>query len=87
MKQLSKGQLVVKVLRVMGVETATIERVESVKSGVVRLVDSSLKFSASTLHEVDQAPGFGGAASCKLVWFDDGEEQRWALPSKKGPRA
>ena len=82
MKTLKKGQFVVKVLRMMGTETATIERVESVKTGVVRLEGSSLKFNTVTLLEVDQAPGFSAVAHCKLVWFDGGEEQRWRLDEK-----
>lgn len=85
MKKLAKGQLVVKVLRVAGVETATIERVAKVtKDGIATLVDSSLKFDAATRAEVDQAPGFGMLATCRLVDFDGGEEERWRLDEKGG---
>ena len=80
MKKLQKGQRVVKVLSVSGIETATIETVDKVtKSGIATLRGSSLKFDASSRREVDQAPALATVASCRLVDFDDGELRRWGL--------
>lgn len=75
---LKKGQKVVKVLTVMGSDTATIQTVEKVSKGIATLEGSSLKFDAKTRREVDAAP-FGPGISCRLVDFDDGEEKRWNL--------
>ena len=88
MKKLQKGQRVVKVLAIRGVETATIETVEKVSQmGVVKLAGSSLCFDATTRREIDQSPAFAGVATCRLVDFDDGELRRWGLdPKDEGGR-
>lgn len=70
---MKKGELVVKVLSGAGFKTATIEEVESIKNGVVRIVDSSLKWDDSYFSEIAPAvPGF----STKLIELDGGEEER-----------
>jgi hypothetical protein len=54
-----KQQEVVKVIIGGGVKTATIQRVKSVKNGVVRLVNSSLEYDNLTGQEIDSViPGF-----------------------------
>lgn len=70
---MKKGELVVKVLSGAGFKTATIEEVESIKGGVIKIVDSSLCWDANYLSEIDPAvPGF----STRLVELDGGEEER-----------
>lgn len=54
----SKGDKVVKVINIQGLETATVQEVESVKGGKVRLVDSGLVYDKATGRELDVAPGF-----------------------------
>lgn len=71
-----RGQKVVKVIDVYGSKTATVQTVEKVKSGVVSLEDSSLKFDAKTGHEID--PAFV-QFFCFLVAFDGGEVEKWGL--------
>jgi hypothetical protein len=59
MSNFEKGQSVVKVIIGGGVKTATVQKVESVVGGTVRLVDSSLEYSDKTGREIDSViPGF-----------------------------
>jgi hypothetical protein len=49
-----KGDQIVKVLTIMGLETAVLKVVESVKRGVVRCEgDEHLKYDADTGREID----------------------------------
>jgi hypothetical protein len=72
---LKRDQRVVKILRIGGFETATIETVASVKRNVAEIVDSSLRFNAVTMREIDPS----GLGTCWLVPFDGGEIERWQL--------
>jgi len=80
---MKKGEFCVKILSGAGFKTATIQRVESVKKGVVKLEGSGLSWDAETLYEVDPAiPGF----NTYLVPFDGGEEKIWGLADKAKAR-
>ncbi len=78
---MKKGDFCVKVLRGAGVETATIQRVESVKKGVIKLENvESLAYSATTLAEIDPViPGF----SSHLIPFDGDEVEYWGFKDKQ----
>lgn len=71
MSDFKRGRKVVKVINVMGSETATVQTIESIKKGVVRLVDYSLTYDAKSGREIDAViPG----CSSRLIPFDgDGE--------------
>lgn len=73
---MKKNEKVVRIIRIMGHETATVATVESVKKGVIRLVDSDAKYDAEFLSEID--PPISGCSS-RLVPFDDGEVERLGL--------
>jgi hypothetical protein len=64
-----KGDRVVKILRGGGVETASLQTVESVKKGVVKLVDSEhMAYTAEYGNEIDPViPGF----SSRIVILED----------------
>jgi len=67
-----KGEIVIKVIDIMGTKTATIQKVEAVKQGKVSLIGSSLQFN-SVGEEIDAVlPG------CRsyLVHLDGGEDER-----------
>lgn len=71
MSDFKKGRKVVKVINVMGLETATVQTIESVKKGVVRLVDYSLTYDATTGREIDAViPG----CMSRLIPFDGNGE-------------
>jgi len=71
-----KSDYCIKIIEIMGMRTATIQKVESVKKGAIRLVDSRLTFDADSYEELD--PMIPGCRSY-LVEFDDGEVENWDL--------
>ncbi len=73
-----KNEHVVKVISIYGSKTATVNVVESVKNGVVRLVDSTLMFDNTNGKELDAAFA-GSGISCEIVPFDVGEASRLGL--------
>lgn len=68
-----KKQKIIKILDIRGLKTATIQEVESVKKGVVHLIDSDLTYDMAG-DEIDPAPLPG--VSSYLVCFDGGEEDK-----------
>lgn len=80
---MKKNELVVKVIRIMGTETATLARVESVKKGVVKLVGvESLTYRADDGSEIN--PVIPGCSS-HLIPLDGGEQEAiesGSLPEK-----
>lgn len=71
--KMKKGELVVRVLSGAGFKTATIGEVESVKRGIIKIVDSSLEWGEESCREINPAiPGFFSY----LVTLDGGEEER-----------
>ena len=79
---LKKGEFCVKVLDGPGdVRTAVVAQVESVKKGVVTLVDyDCIHFTDDTGKEV--APAFSGMRSY-LVPFEDGQVRYWGFANRK----
>jgi len=74
-----KDDFVVKVLVGGGCKTATVQRVESIENGRIKLVDSSLEYSLYSGREIDPAiPGFYG----ELIAFDGGEVDHWKFAKK-----
>jgi len=74
-----KGDFVVKVIVGGGFKTATVQRVESIKDKVIRLVDSSLEYDVYSGREIDPAiTGFHG----ELIAFDGGEVEQWGFDKK-----
>lgn len=69
---MKKGELVVKIISIMGTGTATLARIESVKKGVVKIKGAeSLSYSAEDGREIDAAiPG----CTSYLVELDGGEQ-------------
>jgi hypothetical protein len=66
MSYFEKGQAVVKVITGGGVKTATIQKVDFVRQGVVRLVDSGLDYDERG-REIDPViPGF----SSELIYLE-----------------
>lgn len=58
-KLFKKNERVVKVIEGAGYRTASLQTVDSVKKGIVRLVDSTLEYSNETGNEIDPCiPGF-----------------------------
>ena len=68
-----KGDLVAKVLHGAGFSTASIAEIESIKGGIIKVVDSGLEWDEDSLREINPAiPGF----STTLIPLDGGEEER-----------
>ncbi len=69
---MKKKQLVVKVISIMGISTATLARVESVKKGVVKIKGAeSLSYRDDDGREID--PAIPGCTSY-LIELDGGEQ-------------
>jgi hypothetical protein len=73
---MKKNDYCVKIIEIHGTRTATIQEVESVKKGVIRLVDYSITYDAETYDELDSAMPM---VRSYLVEFDEGEVKNWRL--------
>lgn len=88
MRKLRKGQLVVRVLSLGGVETASIVEVEKVTKGIAKIKGSSIEFDAQTRQQKTPDDFFECEqwvmGVSRLIDLDGGEEERWGLHSKGG---
>lgn len=71
MSNFKKNELVVKVISIMSTRSATLQRVESVRKGVVKLTSSDICYRDSDGAEID--PVIPGCVSY-LIALDGGEE-------------
>lgn len=62
---MKKGSRVARIISVMGVETASIQRVAWVKKGKIGLIDDGLEYDKATLREI--SPAFPGCDSRLVV--------------------
>lgn len=64
---MKKNDTIIRVINVMGSESATICKVEKVTKKAVMIVDSRIKYDPHTLREIDPViPG----CSCRLIRMD-----------------
>ena len=75
-----RGDFVCKVIEVHGIRTATVQRVESVKRGVVVLSRArSMAYCVETGREIDPAFPLGSGISSWICMLDGGEAERLKL--------
>lgn len=65
-----RGQKVVKVINVLGMESATIQKIVSVKDGKVDLKDSILQYWAVSGKEVDPAFDTSTGISSRIIHLE-----------------